>query len=60
MAQDVSTIDGHVYRSPEDEARNLEFLRKEGAKLLSLYAQVEDVKLRESILDLVKTIARMS
>ena len=54
---EIVSTDGHVYRSPEEQERELLFIRDEGRPLLTFYQQINDLAVREAFRDLMKAVA---
>ena len=57
MADDIDPIDGHVFRSPKEQASYLRFIKEEGAPLLAAYRSIECADVRAAISNLVRVAA---
>ena len=60
MADDIISIDGHVFRNAEDREKYRLFMLEEGAPILKAYQAIECPKVSACLLDLIRIAARDS
>jgi hypothetical protein len=57
MSDDISSIDGHVFRTAEERERYVQFMREEGRPLLAAYSAISCPGVRAAVLHLIKVVA---
>ena len=57
MSDDISSIDGHVFRCAEEQERYLQSIREEGRPLLAAYSAISCPDVRAAVLHLIEVVA---